>query len=453
MSFGITASSYTNGGGGGGNSAYAQQVLADSPLLYLKLNETSGTVAVDSSGNGRDGTYVNGPVLNQRGLVQADTDTCVLFEATAGSHVTLPSSGWMNVTSMTITAICRITLSGIQMLASRYHDPDGDRSWFLYVQNGEFKFYARDNGGGETIVASGITGAVGQEYYVAAYADASGVGIRVYDYTGLLGAATGTGRAVNSSTRAFKVARSDDGASYQADAYIDEIAFYGAALSTSRLDALASLAMTRQPQWLNRASGASPRNGTTGHTITFPATSAGSLMVVALNCPTLFTVTTPGWTQRHVAVNGTELELLTRSVNTGETSLQLTTNLANCPVNYLVYEFPSGTAYHSGAIMNSGAVWPTLSGLPGTPVTVFAIWSSLVDSPAHLPLSSQWLFGWKEDFDLMTVDDGTTDGVYMTAAYLDLCTDTTVPIQWNTHMSVANVSNSPQLIVVAFTVP
>lgn len=36
---------------------YASEVLADTPIRYWKLDETSGTVAVDSSGNGGNGTY------------------------------------------------------------------------------------------------------------------------------------------------------------------------------------------------------------------------------------------------------------------------------------------------------------------------------------------------------------------------------------------------------------
>lgn len=37
--------------------SYDDEVLADSPALYWKLNEASGTTATDSSGNARNGTY------------------------------------------------------------------------------------------------------------------------------------------------------------------------------------------------------------------------------------------------------------------------------------------------------------------------------------------------------------------------------------------------------------
>ena len=43
--------------------SYDAEVLADSPSGYWKLNETSGTNAADSSGNGRDGTYTGSYTL------------------------------------------------------------------------------------------------------------------------------------------------------------------------------------------------------------------------------------------------------------------------------------------------------------------------------------------------------------------------------------------------------
>lgn len=38
---------------------YADEILADSPLVYWRLGESSGTAVTDSSGNGRDGFYAN----------------------------------------------------------------------------------------------------------------------------------------------------------------------------------------------------------------------------------------------------------------------------------------------------------------------------------------------------------------------------------------------------------
>ncbi len=43
--------------------AYTDAVLVDSPLGYWRLAETTGTVATDTSGNSRNGTYVATPTL------------------------------------------------------------------------------------------------------------------------------------------------------------------------------------------------------------------------------------------------------------------------------------------------------------------------------------------------------------------------------------------------------
>lgn len=60
--------------------SYSSEVLADSPLTYLRLGEGSGTTATDASGNGRHGTYGGSPTLGQTGALTGDADTAVLFD-------------------------------------------------------------------------------------------------------------------------------------------------------------------------------------------------------------------------------------------------------------------------------------------------------------------------------------------------------------------------------------
>jgi hypothetical protein len=53
-----------------GGPSYAAEVLADSPSGYWKLDEMSGTtIAVDRSGNARNGTYVSTVTLSQSGAL------------------------------------------------------------------------------------------------------------------------------------------------------------------------------------------------------------------------------------------------------------------------------------------------------------------------------------------------------------------------------------------------
>lgn len=63
--------------GGGGTQSYADLVLGDGPVAYWRLDETSGSTAADETGNGRDGSYVNGPTLNSEAAVSDGTSVHV----------------------------------------------------------------------------------------------------------------------------------------------------------------------------------------------------------------------------------------------------------------------------------------------------------------------------------------------------------------------------------------
>lgn len=85
---------------------YADAVLADSPALYWRLDETSGTVAADASGNGRNGTYTGGFTLGQSRAVMNSAWGPVLNAASpalrpgdGGNSVALNgSTGWITST-------------------------------------------------------------------------------------------------------------------------------------------------------------------------------------------------------------------------------------------------------------------------------------------------------------------------------------------------------------------
>ncbi|MCU0915919.1 MAG: pre-peptidase C-terminal domain-containing protein, partial [Planctomycetes bacterium] len=55
-------------------------IMADHPVAYYRLGETSGAVAADLSGNSLDGTYVNGATLGLPGVGVSDSDTAVALD-------------------------------------------------------------------------------------------------------------------------------------------------------------------------------------------------------------------------------------------------------------------------------------------------------------------------------------------------------------------------------------
>jgi hypothetical protein len=58
---------------------YWENVLGLSPTVLWKLNDSSGTVAHDASGNAHDGTFTNSPTLGQTGIIPNVADLSAYF--------------------------------------------------------------------------------------------------------------------------------------------------------------------------------------------------------------------------------------------------------------------------------------------------------------------------------------------------------------------------------------
>lgn len=70
-----------------GQTPWELAVLADSPQLWWRVGELAGVVAEDSSGNGKDGTYVNAPTLGRESAVLSDPNTAVLLDHAQSEYV------------------------------------------------------------------------------------------------------------------------------------------------------------------------------------------------------------------------------------------------------------------------------------------------------------------------------------------------------------------------------
>lgn len=406
---------------------YLELVLAHMPLLYWRLGDAAGTVAIDSSTHGRDGTYVNAPGLGGLPLVAGDSATSTNFNKASEHRVELSHATWMNSIAATITCVyqCVHTSTVIEALAARHMDGTTDISWRLYRENRELKFMYRTADGQNIVVSSGVICEIGTTYYIAAYAGAGGAGIRVYSLGTLLGSAIGTAASINSSSRPFMVASTDGSERYPATGLLQEVAYFDTVLSATDIDELAMVATTPQPVWTRRTAGVGARDGTAAHTLSFTPASPGALLVAVVTGGVTSTAASPGWTKRLSPVTQVELAVFTCSASGGETSLTLTHNGSNYPINYVVYEFPAGTSWVDGA-GNANGWSPALSSLPGTPVvavTALAMASANLADPA---VQADWGYCWTEDVDTMTPYDGVTDGVYLTAGWRQLYTDTSV---------------------------
>ena len=81
-----------------GRRAYAEEVMSDSPVAWWRLDETSGTTAADSSGNGNHGTYGSGVTLDQPPLIISGK----AIVATANSQ---PAVAGPNIAASTALAV------------------------------------------------------------------------------------------------------------------------------------------------------------------------------------------------------------------------------------------------------------------------------------------------------------------------------------------------------------
>ncbi len=65
---------------------YASTIVADNPLSYFRLDETSGSTAFDYAG-GNDGTYNGGCALGSPGALLQNADAAVTFDGATNSYI------------------------------------------------------------------------------------------------------------------------------------------------------------------------------------------------------------------------------------------------------------------------------------------------------------------------------------------------------------------------------
>jgi len=226
-------------------STYSATVLADSPIGYWRLGESSGTTAIDSSGNGHNGTYTpgsgswTGGTLGQSGLI-ADPDTCALFNGSSGyvaeatvksvfagaSHGTIEA--WVNRTSASDT------------FEVGFNAVNGSRFEISWYSDGNI-YWVAENGGsfGYGFCALGGTGT---HHLVLAYDGTQGPTARIVAYIDAVAQslswpttpATSLDSAANLGN--FNIAH-DVSASLFFAGEVDEVALYSTTLSSTRIAA------------------------------------------------------------------------------------------------------------------------------------------------------------------------------------------------------------------------
>lgn len=233
---------------GGGGTAYVDEVLADSPVGYWRLGETSGTSAADSGSAAIAGTYTGGYTLNQTSLLTSDTaNKAVLLNGSSG-YIDCTNNGAFNFSGGNMTAECLVKFAAFPA--------DGASAWFLgraYDSGTDKVGYGiriEVSGGGsvKTLktesynagtawgtsadVSSWTTGTI---YHVASVYDGTSWKL----YVNGTNVATTAGSGPQNSNRALNIGR--ESTSFGDGGYlngtIDEVAVYNTGLSAVRIAA------------------------------------------------------------------------------------------------------------------------------------------------------------------------------------------------------------------------
>lgn len=221
--------------------SYSSEVLADSPLFWARLGEASGTTLTDSSGNGRNGIYANAMTLNQTGAI-TDGDKAIT-PSSASSYGKVTGASWMNVTSWTAEIwVNRGASSSYGYSFTREaglgQTVASDYIWSIRVNSSGKAEVVIFKGGSAVFVTGSATLAANTWYHIAATLSGSTLTLYVNGVSAGSNSAGGT-ISTSSATDMVVANVSTTGAGNLSSAtpgYIfDEAAFYGTALTSTRL--------------------------------------------------------------------------------------------------------------------------------------------------------------------------------------------------------------------------
>jgi hypothetical protein len=211
-------------------SNYSAMVLADQPVGYWRLGESSGTVAADSSGRGRTGTYINGPTLGVPGVADG---TAVSFSAAATQRVDVADDATLRPPAFSLEVwFYQMTTAALYaVLAAKQTGATWTDGYGIYSYNGgsQVYFFVNHYTAGRVGRVGDITNAwhhiVGtfDGTTVRCYLDAVAVGVPVtVPYV--------------ASTQPFRIGAEDSlTPAYYWDGRVDEVAIYATVLSPERI--------------------------------------------------------------------------------------------------------------------------------------------------------------------------------------------------------------------------
>jgi hypothetical protein len=209
---------------------YAPVVLADQPVGYYRLGETSGVVAVNQVRADLPGTFVGTVMLGAPGAVPGDPDTAVAFSyATPGGVDVGDVYDFPVMAPFSIEAWIEPAPDDghSHIIVSKWHQPTNNFGYELFLQGETVRFSRELPTAADVVSASGIV--AGQYTHVVGTFD--GTSLRLY--------VNGTRQAIAAAT----VSLADDNNSFEIgtggnapfNGVIDEVAIYDKELPAARV--------------------------------------------------------------------------------------------------------------------------------------------------------------------------------------------------------------------------
>ena len=213
---------------------YRTLVLSHGPEAYWRLGEPAGTTAVDETGNGHDGTYVNTPTLGAAGLITNDPNTSVDFDG-VNEYVDVAAdyvgNGWA---VLTLEAwVDQDANPGTNIIAGRDKVASDNPNPYAIACHPagkwDFRLFTTVTGYDNILINS----ETGRHYLAMTY---DGANLRGYlDGVEVSGSPVAmTGAVQTDVTLPFRIGTYSDSVD-TFDGQIDEVAVYQAALSASQI--------------------------------------------------------------------------------------------------------------------------------------------------------------------------------------------------------------------------
>lgn len=219
-------------------SGYAASVLSDSPLLYYRKSDISGTTMTDFAGSARNGTYVGSPTLGVAGHT-SDGDKAVNYNGTS-QYATVGAAADTALKAMsgpfTLEAMVRVSsLTGQRGIIDRYDTGFGGTSVYLwYIVSGKPTFIVRNASNADVTLTSNTTLTSGTWAHIAATYD--GTNMRTYKEAVLDCTPQAATFSSHNRTPLLNIGRFIFSSGFFAGD-MDEVAIYPTALSQAKLAA------------------------------------------------------------------------------------------------------------------------------------------------------------------------------------------------------------------------